>query len=544
MTSSPPQVIGETYPFFVVTNIDFISLNFEEDKQKKIEQLFEFFNFQISYAYNETYNTSYTSNTTKDVIVSNIGQSKLSNSDFFQTDFAPKLKEKDKFEKIVYLVKDTRSNRNQIRLTGENAAFFFKLCKKNPKLRNLISEYFQNVTRLDVVACKTVLQQEFNCVSKFLENCRDLVKQSVDKRLQINLINNVNGVILKLGKRSSSNFYRIYCSKKKLKLRFELELKKRTIKDLSKLFLGEDLELFETTLKKVFYTQTYKWFHSCRNLDSNYFDWLWDYFRKETVKGIIKNQNQKGLLFPYISESMEGRFLIDRLDIETMYLFSYFMLATEEITFINNQEETYYYEITFILNNYLNFRAVPLNSHQKLKLYNFFEELVNLSKNNSLFFLNKNYTKYLEDIKIEILNSNGVKQSTKVYFKFPEKLLICFRYFFPISFSQYADLYEKRVIYFLVDSFCVTSVNKLLNIDKLFTSLPSSNSRRKKIILLLLKKIILLFELKIIDSSLKLILWDNSGESLELLKTEFTYKKLKQVKFLYVTEYIDISIEK
>jgi hypothetical protein len=76
-----------------------------------------------------------------------------------------------------------------------------------------------------------------------------------------------NGLILRIGNRSSPNFYRVY--EKKEGLEFEMELKKGNVVGFQEFLFSNQLEKFEGRLAEHFYNQSRK----SLVLDSCYTDW-------------------------------------------------------------------------------------------------------------------------------------------------------------------------------------------------------------------------------------------------------------------------------
>ena len=85
-----------------------------------------------------------------------------------------------------------------------------------------------------------------------------------------------NGNVLWIGKRSSSNFFRVYLKPCKKKIRFEIEVKKDEVKKFQHDFFTGQFERFEELLTKHFYPQTTQLF----DLENSYCDWLRCNFRR------------------------------------------------------------------------------------------------------------------------------------------------------------------------------------------------------------------------------------------------------------------------
>lgn len=105
--------------------------------------------------------------------------------------------------------------------------------------------------------------------------------------------------ILRIGKRSSSNFFRVYLKLNGKELRFEIELKKTLVKKFQYYLFTNQFEVFEKFLTKHFYNQAIRLF----NLENSYCDWLLANFRH------VKNPMDQEILNNYLSTS----YLTDKL---------------------------------------------------------------------------------------------------------------------------------------------------------------------------------------------------------------------------------------
>lgn len=96
-------------------------------------------------------------------------------------------------------------------------------------------------------------------------------------------------MVLRIGNRSSSNYYRVY--QKQNGLQFELELKNQLVKSFQKLLTDNSIQEFEHNLSKHFYRQSFE----SLNLNSYDMDWLLHWYRHSASK-----QNTISLLTTYL----------------------------------------------------------------------------------------------------------------------------------------------------------------------------------------------------------------------------------------------------
>ena len=105
--------------------------------------------------------------------------------------------------------------------------------------------------------------------------CYDRKLKATDKYLNIFFENSVKQInskkdnqsaksgnnILRVGKRSSCNFFRVYLKPNGRELRFEIELKKTVVKNFQHYLFTNQFETFEETITAHFYNQAVKLFY-------------------------------------------------------------------------------------------------------------------------------------------------------------------------------------------------------------------------------------------------------------------------------------------
>jgi len=128
-------------------------------------------------------------------------------------------------------------------------------------------------------------------VQSFLKQCYEKVVQNNVIR-NFSLQKNSSSFILKIGKRGSPNYYRIY--EKNTKIRFELEQRGTKIKALQKLILKHHIKEFEQIMTENFFKYTKK----VLVIDENYTDWLIDYLRRQN-----KSKESLSLVTGYFNQS-------------------------------------------------------------------------------------------------------------------------------------------------------------------------------------------------------------------------------------------------
>ena len=163
----------------------------------------------------------------------------------------------------------------KIDFSGSNASQFYKLIKKKIDW-NIFQLAKLNISRFDLYYFQEIqLIDQKDQLKKFFSNLMSELA-NIYKKNNFSLDRSTRGYISRIGNRKSSNFYRIYQTKKGL--RFELEMKKKQIKKFSNLLFCYDIKQFEERLTKHFYMYSKKvlTFNHC------YTDWLVRYFRKKS----------------------------------------------------------------------------------------------------------------------------------------------------------------------------------------------------------------------------------------------------------------------
>jgi hypothetical protein len=155
---------------------------------------------------------------------------------------------------------------------GNSAQLFYEVLKFKKLDWTVFDLDSTNLGRIDVC-----YDRKLNSTDRdphlFLENSCQTINEKNDKQ---DAKLSKNGRILWIGKRSSSNFFRVYLKPGRKKIRFEIEVKKDEVKKFQHdLFTGE-FERFEELLTEHFYHQAIQLF----DLENSYCDWLRSNFRR------------------------------------------------------------------------------------------------------------------------------------------------------------------------------------------------------------------------------------------------------------------------
>ena len=200
------------------------------------------------------------------------------------------------------------------------------------------------------------MKQSEKDLNIFLENSSKQINSKNDNR-SAKIANN----ILRVGKRSSSNFFRVYLKPNGRELRFEIELKKTVVKKFQHYLFTDQLERFKELLTTHFYHQAIQLF----DIESSYTDWLLANFRrvkKPPVQEVLINS----LSTSYLTEKPTH----DLAKVEFLYrlvqLLNYIKSLEGSSKSISMGDRTYQI-FQFPVNHFLEFIGKPKNNHYQIK---------------------------------------------------------------------------------------------------------------------------------------------------------------------------------
>jgi hypothetical protein len=179
-----------------------------------------------------------------------------------------------------------------------------------------------------------------------------------------------NGNIVWIGKRSSSNFFRVYLKPGRKKIRFEIEVKKDEVKKFQHDFFTGHFERVEELLAEHFYHQATRLF----DLENSYCDWLRYNFRQ--VRKLPSEEVLVNFLsISYLTEKPEN----DLVKVEFVYrliqLINYITSLKSSSKSVSIGDRTYQ-TFQFRVNHFLEFIGKPRNNHYQIrKLVEFLESL-------------------------------------------------------------------------------------------------------------------------------------------------------------------------
>ena len=162
----------------------------------------------------------------------------------------------------------------KVYFSGNNAAHFYKSIKIQPLNLDIFDFQRTSLARFDInylTELKTTTQTE--SIKTFMtKSCQKTYAKSKRRKARWNI--NRKGLLLTIGSRSSSNYYRIYQTEQGVK--FELELKNSLVKSFQSFLFNNQIEIFERKLALHFY----KLLINQIELNSSYADWLVSWLRE------------------------------------------------------------------------------------------------------------------------------------------------------------------------------------------------------------------------------------------------------------------------
>ena len=188
----------------------------------------------------------------------------------------------------------------------------------------------------------------------FLENSCQTINEKNDKR---HAKISEDGNILWIGKRSSSNFFRVYLKPGRKKIRFEIEVKKDGVKKFQHDFLTGQFERFEELLTEHFYDQATRLF----DLENSYCDWLRNSFRrvrKLPPEEVLVNS----LSTSFLTEKPEN----DLVKLEFVYRLIQLVNYIKSLKGLSNSVligDRTYQTFEFQMNHFLEFIGKRKNNH-------------------------------------------------------------------------------------------------------------------------------------------------------------------------------------
>ena len=398
--------------------------------------------------------------------------------------------------------------------SGNQSTYFYKIIKGKRLDWEILDFDNTNLSRIDLYYDRKFKKgDEIENFDSFLKECRSQIEK-VDKRKKVI----IDKGVLRVGRRGSGNYFRVYRRPNGKDIRFELELTKSVVKNFEFYLFSNQFEKLEELLCVHFYKQALTTFV----MDSCYTDWLRESFRKIRSTQTYENC----LITTYLSkiplETMEKQKFLYQL----LQLLSYIRTLESSVNWISNEN---YRIISFRVSEFLEFLGKKkTNYYQIRKVVDFLKSLQRLPP-------------VLEDFSTESFRSILIfpylevrkEKSWKVELAIAEKVYF-YRYpfYFPQEFLTYDDAYDLRAKIFFLLSFSTTKLDKEFQIQEIFDQFGISRQKMTR----LRKSIVVIFEdaqdLKLIEPRFTLLMKTNKTKEVDKL----TSNLLVKAKSIFYTE--------
>lgn len=407
-----------------------------------------------------------------------------------------------------------------LRFRGNHAQCFYKDLKLQKLDWSIFDFENTNLGRFDLCYDRKLKKSDKN-LNIFFENC---LRQINSKKG--NQSAKIGDKILRVGKRSSSNFFRVYLKPNGRELRFEIELKKTIVKNFQHYLFTNQFETFEEIIIRHFYNQAIKLF----DIENSYCDWLLANFRR------VKKPPVQELLINYLSTSYLTKKPIHGLaEVEFFYrliqLLNYIKCLESYSKSVSVGDLTYM-TFQFPVNSFLEFIGKPKNNYYQVKkLVEFLKSLQTIEPvlDN---FSDGGFRRYIAFpyMKVERKKCWWVELSIC-----EELYLYQYPFHLPKTFLNYQDNFELKVKFILLQSFCKISVRKEFPTQEFLGQVSISTSKSAKLKNYIVKVLNELKDLKVIEPEFEVLTKQNKLKEV----TSLTSNLVSRSKSIFYRENIN-----
>jgi hypothetical protein len=398
--------------------------------------------------------------------------------------------------------------------SGNQSTYFYKTIKGKGLDWEILDFDNTNLGRIDLYYDRKLKESDrVENFDLFLEKCCTQIKEKDSRKTP-----KVEKGVLRVGKRGSGNYFRLYRRPNGKDIRFELELTKSVVKNFQFYLFSNQFEKFEELLCIHFYKQALTTFE----MDSPYTDWLRENFRKIRYSQVSENSLIATYLKNIPLETLEKQEFVYKL----LQLLSYIQTLESSVNWISNEN---YRILSFRVSEFLEFTGKKkTNYYQIRKFVDFLKSLQSLPPVMQDFsegsFRSILIFPYLEVTKKKSWHVE-LAIADKVYFyRYP--------FYFPKEFLTYDDTYDLRVKIFFLLSFSKIELEKEFPIEEFLDQFDISNSRMTR----LRKSIVTIFQnaqdWKLIEGRFTLLTKTNQTKKVEKL----TSNLLGRGKSIFYTE--------
>jgi len=368
-----------------------------------------------------------------------------------------------------------------VRFSGKNGKYFYSLVQKKLIDWCIFDLSCTNLGRLDLYSFrKSKPSDQGELLESFMENsCEKINAKS--KRKKASWKQTSRGLIMRIGNRSNSNYYRVYEKTKQINsevysemnqgLKFELELKNQLVKSFQKCLFTNNLEEFEGRLVEHFYKYSKKNFV----LDTCYTDWLGIGLRK-LVSPQKSEINSNSLVSSYLRKNSLD-YLVQKEQFFKLIQFLSFLRSLEySRKFIEDQA---YCVVEFAVIDFISFTGGNRKStYQRTKGLEFLTSLQDLKPLIQKFSENE----FRRSVMFPYLKLKKQNRRWTVRMAVGEELYFYqYPFFFPNSFLICKNKYDLEIKLQIIESVSQVELEKIFPVKEFFNKFCVPNKDLTKI---------------------------------------------------------------
>jgi hypothetical protein len=353
----------------------------------------------------------------------------------------------------------------KIDFSGRNGHQFYNLIATNQVNWEIFNhEKSFRLSRLDLCCTRKKIDNNIN-VESFLKQCYQKVFENKAIK-NYSLQKSDIGWILKIGKRGSPNYYRVY--ENDTEIRFELEQRGSKIKPVQKLIFEDQIENFEQVMTETFL----KYSKKVLAIDENYTDWLIDYFRRQ-------NQTEESLVTGYFDNVNSNLNSIDQKKTFFRFLqFLAFSRTQRAITEIFWEQP--YSIVQFKATDFMDFIQINhKNQYQREQLIQFFEKIQTMNPFVKIF-TNNSFQSFIIFPFVKTRKKFGDYGPWIIEVAILQELYFySYRFFFPTYFITYQLDFELQIKLQFIQSYSTQNLKKAFSLDQILDQYKQANNQKK-----------------------------------------------------------------
>jgi hypothetical protein len=387
-----------------------------------------------------------------------------------------------------------------IHFSGINATQFYKIIQAQKFDWNILKSKNASLGRIDLhYFRKSKITDQSDQLELFMEKCSQRIRDK-SKRRKVKWGLESSGLVLRIGNRSSSNYYRVY--QKQNGLQFELELKNQLVKSFQEFLFVNQIEEFEDRLSQHFLKQSVKYLV----LNFCYTDWLAKLLRKI----VQRPKFNPGLVTDYLDKSKLNSFA----DKESLFRLLQFLSFIRNLKGVKQfVDDQIYYLIEFPVADFLRFLGKnPKSSYQQRKVLDFLKSLQGFPPIVEQF----SEIEFRSSVMFPMLKLRKESRSWILKIAIGEQL---YSYTYPFVFSDslvyFQTKYDLIVKFEIIQVLSTNSLEKKFPVENFINQFRKNNRTQiKKLIINLLDE---LRNSKLIESNFNIVLKKGSSKRVENL---------------------------